>query len=185
MTHYKILQVDPTAEQEVITVAYRRLAAKYHPDVNKSWDAIEKMKDINVAYDVLHDPQKRQAYDEEIATWSSQGGSEQENAGEAFGAGKATKAWAWQFIKQLRLAYYLMLDGRVSIPAKLIPLLALIYVIWPIDLIPDLAPLLGQLDDATVVFIALSIFERLAPPEVVREYMLRIIQDDLQRHEKS
>ena len=61
--YYAILQVDPRAEKEVIEAAYRRLAAKYHPDRNRSPEAAEKMKRINAAYDVLSNPEKRAAYD--------------------------------------------------------------------------------------------------------------------------
>ncbi|TEU11887.1 MAG: hypothetical protein E3J21_22510 [Anaerolineales bacterium] len=61
--YYKILQIDPKAEPEVIEAAYRRLARKYHPDVNKSPDAVQRMQQINVAYEVLRDPAKRAEYD--------------------------------------------------------------------------------------------------------------------------
>jgi hypothetical protein len=65
--YYKILQVDPDAEPEVIGAVYRRLAAKYHPDVNRSPDAERRMKDINQAYEVLSSPQKRAQYDRDRA----------------------------------------------------------------------------------------------------------------------
>ena len=61
--YYRILQVDPDAEPEVIAAAYRKLAAKYHPDVNPSPEAAERMREINVAYDLLADPAKRAEYD--------------------------------------------------------------------------------------------------------------------------
>lgn len=61
--YYRILQVHPRAEKEVIDAAYRRLAAKYHPDVSQLADASERMKQINTAYEVLSDPAKRAAYD--------------------------------------------------------------------------------------------------------------------------
>jgi len=61
--YYKILQVDPEAEPEVVTAAYRRLAAKYHPDVNKACDAEQRMRDLNQAYAVIGDPVKRSEYD--------------------------------------------------------------------------------------------------------------------------
>ena len=61
--YYKILQIDPEAEQEVVEAAYRRLARKYHPDVNKRPDAVQRMQQINVAYEVLRDPAKRAEYD--------------------------------------------------------------------------------------------------------------------------
>ncbi len=60
---YGILQVHPKAEKEVIDAAYRKLAAKYHPDVSQVSDASERMKQINTAYEVLSDPIKRAAYD--------------------------------------------------------------------------------------------------------------------------
>ena len=61
--YYEILQVSPSAEPEVIDGAYRRLARKYHPDVNPGPQAAERMKEINAAYDILSDPAKRAAYD--------------------------------------------------------------------------------------------------------------------------
>lgn len=61
--YYEILQVSPNAEPEVIKAAYRRLARKYHPDIDKSPEAAERMKEINAAYDILSDPAKRAAYD--------------------------------------------------------------------------------------------------------------------------
>ena len=58
--YYKILQVDPSAEDpEVITAAYRRLAVKYHPDTNPSPDALPRMQRINEAYAILSDAMQR------------------------------------------------------------------------------------------------------------------------------
>ena len=65
MTHYEVLQVLPTASPEVIQMAYKALARKYHPDVfqgNKEF-AETKMKQINEAYRVLSSPTLRQEYD--------------------------------------------------------------------------------------------------------------------------
>ena len=61
--HYETLQVHEHAEQEVITAAYRRLSRMYHPDVNKSEYAQERMTEINLAYWVLRDPVRRAEYD--------------------------------------------------------------------------------------------------------------------------
>lgn len=62
--YYKILGVPRDATQEEIKKAYRRLAMKYHPDKNKgSKEAEEKFKEINEAYAVLSDPEKRRLYD--------------------------------------------------------------------------------------------------------------------------
>ena len=63
--YYEILQVHPSAELEVIRAAYRKLAQKYHPDINKDPAAGERMKKINLAYEVLSDPEKRKHYDSE------------------------------------------------------------------------------------------------------------------------
>lgn len=60
--YYEILQVHPKAGQDVITVAYQKLAKKYHPDVNKNVSAPERMTDINEAFSVLVDPEKRKQY---------------------------------------------------------------------------------------------------------------------------
>ncbi len=61
--YYEILQVSPGAEQEVIEAAYRRLARKYHPDVNSDPSAPGRMKQLNAAFAVLGDPTRRAAYD--------------------------------------------------------------------------------------------------------------------------
>ncbi len=67
--YYKILGVDRNAETAVIKKAYRKLARKFHPDVNKEADAEEKFKEVNEAYDVLKDKDKRKAYDQFGSNW--------------------------------------------------------------------------------------------------------------------
>src|SRR5574337_1213514 len=58
---YRVLQVHPTAEPEVIQAAFRRLARKYHPDAGSGSD--ERMAELNAAYAVLGDATRRAAYD--------------------------------------------------------------------------------------------------------------------------
>ncbi len=69
--YYEILGIPRNATQEEIHSAYRKLARKYHPDVNKSPDAEEKFKQIGEAYEVLKDPEKRKKYDQLGANWKT------------------------------------------------------------------------------------------------------------------
>ena len=69
--YYEILGIDKKATEAQIKSAYRKLAKKYHPDVDKSPSAQEKFKDINEAYEVLSDKQKRQRYDSLGSGWQA------------------------------------------------------------------------------------------------------------------
>lgn len=62
--YYKVLGVSPDADTDVIKKAFRKLARKYHPDINTAADAETKFKDVNEAYEVLKDPERRAAYDQ-------------------------------------------------------------------------------------------------------------------------
>ena len=62
--YYKVLGVDRNASDQDISKAYRKLAKKYHPDLNHEPGAEEKYKEVNEAYEVLHDKQKRAQYDQ-------------------------------------------------------------------------------------------------------------------------
>jgi len=62
--YYEILGLNKTASKQEIKRAYRQYAKKYHPDKNKAPDAEEKFKEVQEAYEVLSDDQKRAAYDE-------------------------------------------------------------------------------------------------------------------------
>ena len=61
---YETLEINENAAADEIKKAYRKLARKYHPDVNKDPSAEDKFKEINAAYEVLSNPEKKQQYDQ-------------------------------------------------------------------------------------------------------------------------
>ena len=67
--YYEILGVKREASQDEIQKAFRKLARKYHPDVNKEKGAEERFKELNEAYEVLKDPEKRSRYDALGSNW--------------------------------------------------------------------------------------------------------------------
>ena len=77
---YKILQLHPSAESEVIQAAYRRLARKYHPDVNNSPEAEEIMTNLNRAYRILGDSNRRATYDYQCSEAQDTGTSNTEQS---------------------------------------------------------------------------------------------------------
>jgi curved DNA-binding protein len=98
--YYQTLDLKKDASQDEIKRAYRKLARKLHPDVNKSHDAEEKFKEIGEAYEVLQDPEKRAAYDKFGSDW--QAGQDFKpppnwDAGFEFSGGGFTQADASQF----------------------------------------------------------------------------------------
>ncbi len=75
----------------------------------------------------------------------------------------------------IKLAWRLLKDRRVPFFGKLVFVLALAYVVWPLDLIPDFAlPVLGQIDDVAILLAGLRFFMRQAPPEILEEHLAQI-----------
>ncbi len=84
--YYAALEVARTASEDEVRKAYRKLARKYHPDVSKEPDAEARMRDINEAYDVLRDKEKRAAYDA-LADQVARGGTRSAGSGPDAGGG--------------------------------------------------------------------------------------------------
>lgn len=76
--------------------------------------------------------------------------------------------------RSLQLVWYLMLDPRVPFLPKLIVPAILLYVLSPLDLIPDVLLVVGQLDDLALIFFGTKWFIQLCPPDVVMEYRHRL-----------
>ncbi|HRN96026.1 MAG TPA: DnaJ domain-containing protein [Candidatus Levybacteria bacterium] len=76
--YYEVLGVSKSASAEELKRAYRKLAMEYHPDRNKTKEAESKFKEINAAYEVLSDPQKRQTYDSVGHSAFENGGANQQ-----------------------------------------------------------------------------------------------------------
>src|SRR2546423_3156740 len=77
----------------------------------------------------------------------------------------------------IRLVWALLRDGRVPAQQKLILAGIGAYLFFPLDLIPDFVPVLGQLDDLAVVLLGLDLFIRSAPQDLVDEHLAKIAQD--------
>ncbi len=80
-------------------------------------------------------------------------------------------SWLKELVRQVQLAWRLFFDPRVPWPTKIIPPAMLIYLLSPIDIIPDPGLGLGQLDDVAVLLLGIKLFIELAPPEIVREHL--------------
>jgi uncharacterized membrane protein YkvA (DUF1232 family) len=94
-------------------------------------------------------------------------------------------AWFRDFAYQLLISWQLLWDRRIPLSNKLLPLLVLVYILSPVDILPDafLGP--GQLDDLAVFLLGLKLFVSLAPPAVVEEYRRQLAHVDLSSEESA
>src|SRR5262249_11553717 len=79
-----------------------------------------------------------------------------------------------QVYEQLRLTWALLMDNRVPLLLKFIPIIGIAYLLSPIDFVLLLFPMVGLLVDLAVVLIAVTLFNMLAPAEVVAEHLTRM-----------
>lgn len=93
-------------------------------------------------------------------------------------AGKKDPGFWREVWQQVRLVYYLLRDPEVPFYLKLIPFVAVVYLVWPIDLFADLVPVLGQLDDITALIVTSKVFVELVPPHLVSRHLQTIREQD-------
>ena len=98
--------------------------------------------------------------------------------------------WVKDAVRQVKLTWRLLFDPRVPLWSKIIPPATLIYLLSPVDIVPDVALGLGQMDDIAILLLGLKLFIEIAPPEIVREHMQalgarikewRVVEDDEQQ----
>jgi uncharacterized membrane protein YkvA (DUF1232 family) len=81
------------------------------------------------------------------------------------------------FWLSLRLTWRLVQDERVPMWTKAVPVLTVLYILSPIDIIPDFFLVIGQIDDIFILTVGLQLFERLAPFEIVEEHRQGLLTD--------
>ncbi len=84
----------------------------------------------------------------------------------------------WGFIQQVRLSWRIMRDPRVPIWIKSIPVLPIVYLISPLDFIPDVFLLIGQIDDLAIIYGSMKLMEWLVSNQVVTEHRHTLRQEN-------
>ena len=80
--------------------------------------------------------------------------------------------------QQWRLAVRLLRDPRVPRRTRVVPLAVLLYLMMPIDIIPDFLPVIGQLDDLLIVVLGAWVIVRAVPAELIAEHRRRVVECD-------
>lgn len=94
-------------------------------------------------------------------------------------AQKAKQPGFWREMwQQARLVYHLIRDPEVPFYLKVLPFLSVVYLVIPVDFLPDILIGLGQLDDITVMLVGAKIFMELVPQDVVARHLKTIRQED-------
>ena len=88
-----------------------------------------------------------------------------------------------EIFKRLRLVWLLFKDGRVPLWVKSVLPASLLYLISPVDFVPDVILGLGQLDDLGVILVGMALFVKLCPQDVVQDYLDQLEYGDLRDDE--
>jgi len=156
--YYKLLGIDPKADQQTVKQAYLFRVKEWHPDKNpdRVEDAEEKTKALNQAYQILKDPEARKNYDRMLRYTKGKDYNAYIND-EAI-RDKIDKAYPAlkSALKNVRVLYSLFKDavnGKYKLPPASVAMIGggLLYFILPTDLIPDFIPVVGYLDDLAVL----------------------------------
>ncbi len=91
-----------------------------------------------------------------------------------------------ELVRNAQLVWRLLKDPRVPLPIKLIiPSVVGIYVLSPIDLLPDVIPVLGQIDDIAVILAGVAFFIELCPPDIVQEHRAALSGETIRQRDAS
>lgn len=158
INYYELLGVEPKAEQEEIKRAYREKLKEWHPDKNpkRKEEAEEITKTLNVAYDILSDSEGRKNYDRILRYSKDKNFYDYLNDESFFKKIKRSSGELKRILEDVRELYYLFKDsakGRYKVHPVNLGIIAggLIYFIIPSDLIPDVLPLVGLVDDVAIL----------------------------------
>ncbi|MBN1849254.1 MAG: DnaJ domain-containing protein [Deltaproteobacteria bacterium] len=165
MNYYELLNIDPKAGPDEIKRAYREKLKEWHPDKNphRKEKAEEITKTMNIAYGILSDPEQRQNYDRILRF--SKGRSFDEYVDDGSFSKKMKKASGalkglWQDVQDLYSLFKDAVRGRYKLHPVNLGIIGggLIYFIIPMDIIPDIFPLIGYLDDMAVFTTIINAF---------------------------
>jgi uncharacterized membrane protein YkvA (DUF1232 family) len=158
INYYDLLGVDPKAEQEEIKLAYREKLKEWHPDRNpgRKEDAEEMTKTLNIARDILSDPEGRRNYDRILRYSKDKDFYEYLNDESFFKKIKRASGELKRILQDVRDLYYLFKDaakGRYKVHPVNLGIIAggLLYFIIPSDFIPDVIPFVGLIDDVAIL----------------------------------
>jgi curved DNA-binding protein CbpA len=158
INYYELLGIDPKAGREEVRQAYLNKIKEWHPDKNpgRTADAEEKTKVLNQAYHILADPERRKNYDRMLRFTKGRNFGEYVN--DAVFWKKMDRAYpalkkVLQNVRELYALFKDAVNGDYNLHPANVAMIGggLLYFILPADLIPDIIPFVGYLDDLAVL----------------------------------